>query len=60
MTKKELALIEHRLFLASVRPEWNLEVCRQMQLDAAILVEEVKRLREVLYGELKDDVVNHI
>jgi hypothetical protein len=60
MTKKELAEIEYRMNLVEKNYDWNSGFAWKVHGDVMSLVKEVKRLREVLYGEFDNEIVNHI
>ena len=60
MTKKEIDLIEYRMRMAESDRIHQPEQCwRIIREDAGVLLEEVRRLREVLYGEYNEEI-NHI
>ena len=60
MTKKEIDLIEYRMRMAESDRIHQPEHCwRIIKEDAGVLLEEVRRLREVLYGEYNEEI-NHI
>lgn len=60
MTKKEIDLIEYRMRVVErdrlQHPEHSWRIIKE---DAGVLLEEVRRLREVLYGEYNEEI-NHI
>ena len=60
MTKKEIDLIEYRMRVVERDCLQHPEHCwRIIKEDAGVLLEEVRRLREVLYGEYNEEI-NHI
>jgi hypothetical protein len=60
MTKKEIDLIEYRMRMAELDRHQQSERCwRIIKEDAGMLLEEVRRLREVLYGEYNEEI-SHI
>ena len=60
MTKKEIDLIEYRMRMAESDRIHQPEHCwRIIKEVASVLLEEVRRLREVLYGEYNEEI-NHI
>jgi hypothetical protein len=60
MTKKEIDLIEYRMKMAERDRRQHPEHCwRIIKEDVGMLLEEVRRLREVLYGEHNEEI-NHI
>ena len=60
MKKKELSEIEYRMNLVEKDYDWNCGFAWQVHGDVMKLLVEVKRLREVLYGEFDDEIVHHI
>ncbi len=60
MTREELAAIEHRMHMVGRDYDWSSGFAWQVHGDVMKLLLEVKRLREVLYGEFDDEIVHHI
>lgn len=60
MTRVELAEIEHRMHMVGRDYDWSPEFAREVHGDVMKLLAEVRRLREVLYGEFDEEIVHHI